>query len=237
METGLAITPQNNDAFFREVDEELRRDRVERFVRRRGRIVLALVALGLLVLAALLYWQHRREQQAGLEGEQLTQAMSALGEREEARAAPLLAALARSPHGAYAALARLAQADAALEKNDMKAAVAGFKAVADDEDLPQPFRDLARIRQTTLEYDGLKPAEVVARMTPLATAGGPWFGSAGELVAAARLKMGERAAAAALFAALARDRTVPQTIRSRAGQMAGTLGVAVEPEQAPAAAR
>jgi len=55
--------------------------------------------------------------------------------------------------------------------------------------------------------------------------GNPWFGSAGELVAMAYLRQNKPDLAGPLFAALAKDKTVPDSIRQRARQMAGALGV------------
>jgi hypothetical protein len=81
------------------------------------------------------------------------------------------------------------------------------------------------VRVTALEFDALKPEQVIARLQPLAKAGNPWFGSAGELTAMAMLKQGKRQEAGRMFAAIAADRQVPETMRSRAVQIAGTLGV------------
>ena len=111
-----------------------------------------------------------------------------------------------------------------------KAAAAIYGRVAADAALPQPYRDLALVRQTAAEFDTLPPATVIARLTPLAKAGNPWFGSAGEMVGAAYLKQNNPKAAAPIFAAVAKDESVPETIRSRAVQMAGTLGVDAIPE-------
>jgi hypothetical protein len=66
---------------------------------------------------------------------------------------------------------------------------------------------------------------VITRLQPLAVAGSPWFGSAGELVALAHLKANQPARAAPIFAALAKDEKLPSSIRSRALQMAGALGI------------
>src|SRR3546814_15311975 len=74
-------------------------------------------------------------------------------------------------------------------------------------------------------FDTLKPQEVVDRLKPLATEGNPWFGSAGEMVAIAYMKMRKPALSGPLFAAMSKDRSVPDTIRTRAVQMAGLLGV------------
>ena len=65
---------------------------------------------------------------------------------------------------------------------------------------------------------------MIDRLKPLATPGNPWFGSAGELVAMAYLKQGKQDLAGPLFAAIAKDEDVPQTLRSRTRQMAGLLG-------------
>ncbi|MEO7248023.1 MAG: hypothetical protein ABIW31_06175, partial [Novosphingobium sp.] len=90
---------------------------------------------------------------------------------------------------------------------------------------PQPFRDLAKIRQTALTFDTMKPDDVVTAMKPLAVPGNPWFGSAGELLGIAYMKQGHNDLAGPIFAAISRDKTVPDTLRLRSRQMAGLLGV------------
>jgi hypothetical protein len=80
----------------------------------------------------------------------------------------------------------------------------------------------------------MKPEDVIARLQPLAKPGTPWFGTAGELTAMAYIKQGHKDEAGRLFAAIAADKQVPETIRSRAIQIAGTLGVdasAAQPSQ------
>ena len=62
-------------------------------------------------------------------------------------------------------------------------------------------------------------------MAPLTKPGNPWFGSAGELTAMAMVKQGKKNEAGRLFAAIAADSKVPETIRARAVQIAGSLGV------------
>lgn len=220
----MALTPQNEEAFFREVDEELRREQVVTMWRRYGRIAIGLLLLFLAALGAFLWWQADRAKRAALEGEMLTQAFNDLGQGKENGVAAKLDTLTASSHPAYRASAKLSKAALAAEKGDLKGAIAQFKLVADDPDLPQPFRDLARIRQTALEFDLVPPAEVIARLKPLAVAGNPWFGSAGEMVALAYMKMNKPELAGSLFAAIAKDEQVPETIRGRATRIAAALG-------------
>jgi hypothetical protein len=70
---------------------------------------------------------------------------------------------------------------------------------------------------------------VVAKLKPLAVTGKPFFGSAGEMTAIAYMNMNKPREAGAMFAALAKDEGVPDSIRSRSVQLAGVLGVDVTP--------
>ena len=75
------------------------------------------------------------------------------------------------------------------------------------------------------EFDQIQPQEVVARLQPLAQPGNPWFGTAGEMTAMALIKQGKKNDAGHLFAAIAKDPSVPPSLRARSVQIAGTLGV------------
>ena len=77
----------------------------------------------------------------------------------------------------------------------------------------------------------MKPEDVVTRLKPLAAPGNPWFGSAGEMVGIAYLKMGKNDLAGVMFGAVAKDNGVPETIRERVVQLAGILGVDTAPAQ------
>ena len=62
----------------------------------------------------------------------------------------------------------------------------------------------------------------------------PWFGSAGDMLGIAYLQQGKRDLAAAIFAAMAKDDTVPQSIRRRALQVARIRGHVAHLVAAPA---
>ena len=219
----MAITPQNNDVFMREVDEELRRDEMVAFGRKYGVWIAALIVLFLVVLGGSLWWRHHKEVVAGRQGEQFQQALDSLGSGNMKAAEPTLAKLAQSSHDGYRAMAAFAQADLLLKKDDLKGAAAKFAAIANDGSLDKSFRDLALIRQTSAEYDSLDPQKVIARLKPLAVKGNPWFGSAGEMVAMAYLQQNKRAEAGKVFGEIAQDATVPDSLRQRAVQMAALL--------------
>ena len=228
----MALTPQNNEAFLREVDEELRKEQAAALWRRWGLAIAALVALGLAIFAGYLYWQHQQREAAGREGEQLQLVWDNLAAGQTEKAAPQIAELAKSDSSGYRAVALFTQADLLLQKNDLKGAAAKFGAIAADQSLAEPFRQLALVRQTMAEYDTIKPDQVVARLRGVAVPENAYFGSAGELVALAYLKQGRRDLAGRLFGQIAQAEQVPPSIRQRAVQMAGVLGVDAVPADA-----
>lgn len=234
----MAVTPtSSNQAFIREVDEELRREQVADAARRWGLWVAGAIVAALAVFGGWAIWQHHRQSVRGEEGERIQAAFDAVAAGNTQAAAGPLAALSGSNSPGYRSLARFAQADLKLQAHDVKGAVALFASVANDSAAGEPLRGLALIRQTSAEFDTLPPATVAARLKPLAVRGNPYFGSAGELSALAYLKMNRPDVASALFSQLAGEETVPSTIRQRAVQMASVLaatsGVPGAAAQAP----
>ena len=219
----MAITPQQNDVFMREVDEELRRDEMVAFGRKYGVWIAVLVVLFLAVLGGSLWWRHHKEAVAGRQGEQFKAALDSLASGNTKAADPALAKLAQSSHDGYRAMAEFSQADLLLKNDDLKGAAAKFAAIANDQSLDAPFRNLALIRQISAEYDSLDPQKVIDRLKPLAVKGNPWFGSAGEMVAMAYLQQNKRAEAGKLFGEIAQDADTPESLRQRAVQMAALL--------------
>jgi hypothetical protein len=221
----LALRPIDNETFYREVDEELRRDQLVGYWKRYGKLIIAGIILFIAAIGGVIWWMNQRELKSGSRGETLVSAFEDISAGNKAAAQTKLDELARSGVDGYRAASLLTQADMASDANQTDKAVALFKQVADDASLAQPYRDAALVRMTALQFDRLPPQQVIDRLKPLAVSGAPWFGSAGEMVASAQLKLNRPQEAGKLFAAIAKDKKVPDSIRSRAMQMAGSLGV------------
>jgi len=219
----LALTPTENEAFLREVDENLRRDQMTGLARKWGTAGAMVIGLFLMGLAAFLWWRSHKAEQAGKDGEQFVQVLGAAEVGGVAAGDPRLTALSNSPRDGYRALAKLTQASLTT-KDDAAAGAKAYQAIAGDTAMPQPIRDLATVRAVSLQFDSLPPADVVAKLKPLAVATNPWFGTAAELTAMAYLKMNRKDLAGPLFGAIARDSNAPVGLRSRAAGMATALG-------------
>ena len=219
----MASPEEPEEIFIREVDEEVRRDRLKQIWRLYGRWIVLAVVAGLAILAAGLYWLGDEAKKAGDTGEKFVQALGKIETGDVAGANPALDALAAGGQPGYQALALLTKAANATQAGDTETALKHYRQVVADSSLAVPFRDLALIRQTRLEFDTLKPEAIVARLQSLSVPGNAWFGVAGEMTAIAQMRAGKPALAEPLFTAIANDATLEQSLRSRAAQMATAL--------------
>ena len=223
----MAQPPDITETFVREVDENLRRDRARDFFKTYGNWLIAAVVLFLAVSGGLIWWNQHRVAKRGEQVEQLAQVYRDIGSGNVSNAGSQLDALSDSGSKGVRASAKFARAALALQQNDTKQAAGIYKSISEGSGLPQPYRDAALVRQTALEFDQLQPDAIITRLAPLTKPGEPWFGSAGEMTALAMIKQGKTQQAAQLFATIAKDKTVPETLRARAAQIAGTMGVDV----------
>lgn len=211
------------EVLLREVDEAMRKEQLDSAAKRYGWLIGAGAVLAIAAFGGYLFWQDRREGQLEEASDTLVTTLDRLEAGQIEQAERDLAALAGGST-ATAVSAKMARAGIALRDNRQEDAVALFDEIAADEGAPQPYRDLATIRSVATRFEQMQPQQVIDRLKPLAVPGNPWFGSAGELVAMAYLKQGKQNLAGPLFAAIAKDEEVPQTLRSRTRQMAGLLG-------------
>ena len=221
----MALPPDSSETFLKEVDENLRRDQFQSFFKTYGGWIAGAVVLFLAAVGGWIYWEQHQKEKSAAESEELHAVFGDIADQQLKTVPQQLDKLDDSGNDIVKASAMLAEAAVALDKNDRSAAISKYREIAEDDGLPQAYRDLGTIRLTALEFDSIAPQQVIARLEPLAKAGNPWFGSAGEMTALAYLKQGKKTEAGRMFAAVAADRQVPRTIRSRAVQIAGTLGV------------
>ena len=222
----MANTPAEPDnAFVREVDEEYRRAQLAGLWQRFGKLAIALLVLALAALAGWLWWQDQQRKAAGEAGAALTRAIEQLEVGDGVRARPVLDAMTRDGPGAYAGLARMVLANDALAGGDKTKARGLYETVARDPAMPQPLRDAALVKAVRTGFDSMRPADVVARLKPLAVPGNAWFGVAGELVAVAHVRAGQPDAAKPILIALVKDEKASPSLRTRAAQLAIAVGV------------
>jgi len=199
---------------FQEVDEEVRRERLEQLWKKHGNLI---VAVALVILAAIggwraySWWQDKKAAEAGAAFEAAS-TLADEGKHQEAEAA--FAKLAAEGTPGYRALARFREA-AQLALHDPKAAVGIYEALASDTSLDRLLQDLAAVRAGLILVDSAPYADLRARLEPLAAADRPFRHSARELLALSAWRSGDGAAARRWIDSIVGDPETPAGIRNR----------------------
>lgn len=215
---------------FDEVEEDLRAERAERLMKRYGWVmvvVAVLVVAGASGYEVWTRWQGRQD--AGVAARYVS-AMNAVDQAPAANPAARAALLApleqlasTAPEG-YRTLARLRAAGVMADAGDLQNAVAMWNSVAADAKADPLLRDLASLMATQRQLDNGDPAQLSARLEPLALPGNAWASLAKEQLAVLDLRQGKTEDAKTKLRALSIDITAPDGVRARAGALLAGLG-------------
>lgn len=218
------MADHQDSSLLREIDEDLRHEKYAALWKRYGNFIIAAVFLLVVSVAGYKGWQSYDLSRRTADGEAFA-AITKLADSNQTEAAfESLSRLAEDGGSGYALLARFKEASLLAEQGNTAAAVAVFKAVAGDTGIDVIYRDLAVILSALHELDSADAAELTARLAPLAADDNPWRHSAKEIMSVLALRLGDKARARELLAALASDPTAPQGVRGRAAEMLATVG-------------
>lgn len=209
--------------FFREVDEDLRRERMAKMWDAYGVYVLAVAALIVASVAGYKASQWWAAKKAAENGEVFVKALT-LG--EEGKTAEMTAALLKiSQEGSrgYALLAKLHLAARLNADGETAKAAAEYDAVARDGYASDVIRGYATLQSAALALDTSGMDEIRGRLQSLDKAESPWRPSARELIGLAAYKDGRFDEAEEMFQLLMTDGNTPPQMKSRARTMLALL--------------
>lgn len=200
-----------SSSVFREIDEDLRRMKLQNFWEDNRLWILATIVLAIVATAGVSFW---RTHSAAQNREATAQMMAAFNDPAA------LAKLAGDPDAlgrpAHVALVRLEEAARLLDKGDTTGALALYDALAKDRAAEPMLRDLGKLYAAGLRLDSAPVAELEAQLAPLARDGAPWRFSALEMLGLLAARDGRMKDAADKMAQISGDPMAPQDARTRA---------------------
>jgi len=208
---------------FREIDEELRRDNLLKLWAQYGRYAIAAAAAALLVAGGIVAWRSHQQSLRQAESRQYAVALALARDGKTKEAEKQFEAVA-AEGGGYAVLATLQRAHLLAKAGDRTGADALYREVEHSDAAGPVFQGLALLAAAETDFATADPKSIIARLAPLTAKDNPWRPSALDLSAAARLKLGDKPGAAALYKQLAEDPQAPRSLRARAAELAAALG-------------
>ncbi len=200
---------------FQEVDEEVRRERLQKLWERYGNFIIAgciLIIVGVGAWRGYEWWQNKKAGESGVAFENAVMLAQA-GKHQEAEAA--FAKLASDGTAGYRTLSRLREA-AELASTDKSAAVKAYDEIAADKSVGPVIQQLATVRAGYLLVDTAPYSEMRSRLEPVTAADKVYRHSARELLALSAWKSGDTSAVKQWTGMIISDPRSPDGTRSRA---------------------
>ena len=200
---------------FREVEEDVRRERLEKIWKAYGDYIIAAAVLLFAGIAGFELWQRH-------EADERAKASAALVAAERitnpTQAADAFNSLSKSSPKGYALVARLAEANAMLASGQGKNAIDLYKQIAKDDS--GTIGSVARLRAAWGLADSATRGELTELLAPLSQPGSDWSPMAREVLAYADYRALDLKDARMKYQLLAADPKAPDALRSRAHAMA-----------------
>ncbi len=216
--------------FFREVDEDVRRDKAIELLKRYQNWIIGaaiLIVLGTAAWRVYVYYRTNADEAAGGRYE------AALRQLQDGKIDPSIAAfeaIGRDGPKGYATLSRLVAADAVSLK-DPQAGLKAYDALISDPSYNAHMKDVAQLRAAYLRLDIDSPKEFQQRYAALAASTQPYRNSMRELLAVAALKGGDFAAAGRWLDEIVADPSATEALRRRADAFLAVVQAGRLPEK------
>ncbi|MBN9532154.1 MAG: tetratricopeptide repeat protein [Alphaproteobacteria bacterium] len=202
---------------FREIEEEVRRERYAQLWKKYGDYIMAAAAIILLGVAGWQLWQRYDSNQRADASNAFVNAESLSGQKQ----IEAYAKLAEKAPAGYAGIARLQEANSMLANGDRDQAIALYKKMAGENS--GELANAARLRAAWAEADTASRDNLTKLLAPLTAKDSPWRFAAREVLAYADYRLDNTAAAESAYRALAGEGKAPVGIKARATAMADFL--------------
>jgi len=203
---------------FREVEEDVRRERLEKLWKAYGSYAIAGLVLLFAGIGGWQFWQRHELEERQKFSDSFVAAQRITNPQT---AASTFADLARSAPKGYGAMARLSQAGAMFASGQRDGAIELYKQIAkDDSGL---IGSVARLRAAWGLAESASRADLAELLKPLDQPGNAWRSNAREVLAYADYRAMDTKSALAKYNELALAPEAPEGLRARAKAMADFL--------------
>jgi hypothetical protein len=205
----------NNDSLLREVEDELRNDKIKKLWNDFGTYVIGAVIA--FIASIFIYQQVQQSRIAAAEAAgaryEAARRLAVEGKGSDATAA--FAAIAADGTAGYGALARLQTAAANVKADKSPEAVAAYDAIANDTTADDVLRDLARLQAAALRLGAGDFTELQNRLTPLVDERNAFRALARELMGLSARAAGKSEDARRYFLQVIGDAKASQALKDR----------------------
>jgi len=214
----------SDDLIFREVDEDVRRERLEAAWKKYGGLALAGALLIVAIVAGSVYWKDYQKSEREGQGSQFEAAGLLMAQGNATEAASAFEQLAAEGNAGYQVLAALQAAEARAAAGATDEALAAYDRLLQAGTGSAAQQDVIRLKAALLALEAKGGEAALQRLGDLAEGNSTFRNAAREVKASALLSSGDRSGAIAELKAIAEDSSATPLQRDRVSRFLLALG-------------
>lgn len=230
----------DRDSLLREVEEELRREQMQKLWDRYNGLIIGAAALIVVGVGGYKFLESRRIAASQSAGSEFATALQLSEDKKDDEAVKAFDVIAQSGPAGYAALAKLNVAGAHARAGKTAEAVAVYESIAAQSGGDALLKNYAQLQVAALTLGEGDYTEQQNRLKPLATDGSPFKITARELQGLSAFKAGKLAEARQFLEPLLIDQNASRAIQERVKIVMAEIArgeAATAPAAAPEAAK
>ena len=211
------------DAFIREIDEELKNEKIKKIWDKYGLFIIIFVVVA--VTAAVSFetfqaWKDRRNQEMS---DTFAYALNLQNQGRFAEAKEVLLSLQNSNRGIYSDLAEMQEASLLVEQNQLQDAVKIWENIVENKDFNPQVRDIAALKLASFKLNDAPAADIQTLLAPLTSEQNVWKNTANELLAMLAVREKDFTEAKKLYQKISESQNATDTQKARAQDMINVL--------------
>ena len=211
------------DAFIREIDEDLKNEKLKRIWDKYGLFIIIFVTVAIFAAVSFetfIAWKDKRNQEMS---DTFAYALNLQNQGRNTEAFAVLNRLKDSERGIYADSAQMQMADMLLEQNKLPEAINLLQEICNNDDFNPQLHDVAVLKLASYKLNDAPANEIEQLLAPLTSEQSLWNNAAKEILAMLALREKNFAEAKRLYQEISLNPKASDSMKSRALNMINVL--------------
>lgn len=217
------IDAAEQEAFIREVTEEVKNDNLKQMWEKYGLYIILLVVLAITGAVSFEGFKSWRRTQSETWSDTYAYALNLENQGKYDESLEVLEQMEKTGGNIYSDIARLQTANILLEQGKNDEAVKILEEISADKSINKKLRDVSIIKLASYKLDNAPREEIDALLQPLIKENGSWTNIAKEMTAMAAIRDGKIDEAQAIYNEILNTPNLPDGLKMRVQDMLSVL--------------
>ncbi len=217
------IDAAEQEAFIREVTEEVKNDNLKQMWEKYGLYIILLVVLAITGAVSFEGFKSWRRTQSETWSDTYAYALNLENQGKYDESLKVLEQMEKTGGNIYSDIARLQTANILLEQGKNDEAVKILEEISADKSINKKLRDVSIIKLASYKLDNAPREEIDALLQPLIKENGSWTNIAKEMTAMAAIRDGKIDEAQAIYNEILNTPNLPDGLKMRVQDMLSVL--------------